>query len=79
MRDKESESKIFRGKSIEKVTGPESMNDYIRVTTPSVWIVLGALVLLLLGMLTWSIFGRVTVHEEDGSTKQIAPISYIIN
>ena len=79
MRDKESESNIFRGKSIEKVTGPESLNDYIRVTTPSVWIVLGALVLLLVGMLTWSIFGRVTVYNEDGTSKQIAPISYIVN
>ena len=79
MRNKETENGIFRSKSIEKVTGPESLNDYIRVTTPSVWIVLSALVLLLLGMLAWSIFGRVTVHDDDGNAKQIAPISYIMN
>ena len=70
---------IFRQKSIERVTGPESLNDYIRVTTPSVWVVLIALVVLLMGMLAWSVFGRVTVHLEDGSTKEIAPITYVMN
>ena len=70
---------IFREKSMERVSSPESLNDYIRVTTPSVWIVLIALVLLLLGMLAWSVFGTVQVHNEDGSTEEIHPISYVIN
>ncbi len=72
-------SGIFRKKSMDRVSSPEALNDYIRVTTPSVWIVLIALVLLLLGMLAWSILGRVTVHNEDGSTSRIAPISYVTN
>lgn len=70
---------IFRKKSVERVTGPEALNDYIRVTSPSVWIVLAATVLLLLGLLFWSIFGRIEVHNEDGSTSEIAPITYITN
>lgn len=70
---------IFRKKSMDRVSSPEALNDYIRVTTPSVWIVLIALVVLLLGMLAWSILGRVTVHNEDGSESQIAPISYVTN
>ena len=72
-------SGIFRKKSMDRVSSPEALNDYIRVTTPSVWIVLIALVVLLLGMLAWSILGRVTVHNEDGSESQIAPISYVTN
>lgn len=79
MRDKETENRIFRGKSIEKVTGPESMNDYIRVTTPSVWIILGALVLLLIGMIIWSIFGTVTVYDAAGNASEVHLISYLIN
>ncbi len=70
---------IFREKSMERVSSPEALNDYIRVTTPSVWVVLIALVVLLVGMLAWSILGRVTVHNEDGSTSRIAPISYVTN
>ena len=70
---------LFRKKSMERVSSPEELNDYIRVTTPSVWVVLAATVVLLLGMLSWSIFGTVEVHNADGSTQEIAPISYVTN
>ena len=70
---------IFREKSLERVSSPEALNDYIRVTTPSVWVVLAAVVVLLVGMLCWSVFGRVSVHSEDGSTEEIAPISFVTN
>ena len=79
MADNNSKSSVFREKSINRVSSPESLNDYIRVTSPSVWIVLLALVVLLAGMLAWSFFGRIEVHDADGSVKEIAPISYIIN
>ncbi len=77
--NKKTGSGIFRKKSMDRVSNPEALNDYIRVTTPSVWVVLIALVVLLVGMLAWSILGRVTVHNEDGSTSRIAPISYVTN
>ena len=70
---------IFRQKSMDRVSSPEQLNDYIRVTTPSVWVVLIALVLLLAGMLVWSIFGTVEVHNDDGSTEQVHPITYVMN
>ena len=79
MADKNSTNSVFREKSIDRVNGPESLNDYIRVTSPSVWVVLLALVVLLTGMLTWSILGRIEVREADGSVKEIAPITYIMN
>ena len=78
MADKQGNS-VFRQKSMERVSSPEQLNDYIRVTTPSVWLVLLALVILLVGMLAWSIFGRVEVHNDDGSTTAIAPITYVTN
>ena len=79
MSENRSDNSVFREKSIKQVSSPESLNDYIRVTSPSVWAVLLSLLLLLLGMLTWSIFGRVEVKDADGSVKEIAPITYIIN
>lgn len=72
-------SGIFRKKSMSRVSSPEQLNDYIKVTTPSVWVVLIAIVVLLAGMLVWSIFGRVTVRNDDGTEQQIAPITYVIN
>ena len=70
---------IFQEKSMERVSSPEALNDYIRVTTPSVWIVLAAVVVLLAGMLAWSIFGTVEVHQEDGSVEQVHPITFVTN
>ncbi len=70
---------FFRQKSLNKVSSPEKLDDYIRVTTPSVWIVLIAIVLLLVGGILWGIFGEVEIHNEDGTTKTVAPITFIMN
>ena len=72
-------SELFREKSLKRVNQPEDLEDYIRVTTPSVWIVLIAVVLILAAILGWMIFGTVDVHEEDGSVTETHPITYVIN
>ena len=51
--------KLFRDKSIEAIESPESMNDYLQVTSPGVWIVLTAIIAILIGAILWSIFGRI--------------------
>ena len=48
------ENRIFREKSLEQISSPERMNDYLQVTNPAVWLVLVAIILLLAGMLIWS-------------------------
>ena len=72
-------SGIFREKSLARVSSPEALNDYIRVTTPSVWLVLAAIILLLVGMLAWSVFGTVQANGTDGSTEEIHPITLVTN
>ena len=44
---------LFRKQSIEKVSSPEQLNDYIRVANPSVWMILAAIVILLAGVIVW--------------------------
>ena len=70
---------IFRQKSIDKVSSPEKLDDYIRVTTPSVWITLAAIVILLVGTIIWGTFGELTIHNADGTMETVAPITFIIN
>jgi len=48
---------IFRKKSLERVSSPDSLNHTIRVTQPAVWLLLVALILVLVGFFVWSIFG----------------------
>lgn len=73
------ENSLFRKKSIDKISSPEKLDDYIRVTTPSVWITLIAILLLLVGAILWGTLGELTIHNEDGTTEKVAPITFILN
>lgn len=76
---------VYRKASMERISSPEQLNDYLRVTNPSVWIVLAAVVLLLIGTLVWACFtyigssvdgvaavenGVMTVRFEDPSLEK---------
>ena len=57
--EEKKEFKLFREKSLEAVESPESLNDYLRVMSPGVWLVLAAVIALLVGGVLWGIFGRI--------------------
>lgn len=52
------ESGLFRKKSLEKISSPEGLHDYLRVTSPRLWMVLGCIVLLLVGFLVYASTAR---------------------
>ncbi|MBR4026743.1 MAG: hypothetical protein IKJ01_04200 [Lachnospiraceae bacterium] len=63
---------IFNNKDMDRINSPEQLNTYIRVSNVGVWLVLSAIVVLLLGVCVWGIFGRldttlnvVSVAEND--------------
>ena len=66
--------KIFRKKSINRMSSPEQLNDYIKVTNPGVWMALAAIVILLVGVCVWGVFGTletklsVAAVSRDGQT-----------
>ena len=49
---------IFRKKSVDKVSSPEQLNEYIRVANPGVWMVLAAVIILLAGVVVWGFIGH---------------------
>ena len=63
---------VFRQKSIERISSPEQLNDYIRVTNPGIWIVLAAVVVLA-GFIVWGTIGtletklRVAAVSDSGN------------
>ncbi len=57
---------LFRNKSLERITSPEQMNDYIRVSNPGVWMVLVAVIVLLAGVCVWGLFGRLDTAFQTG-------------
>ena len=72
---------LFRKKSMERISSPEEIDEYMRVTSPSMWLTLGAIILLLLAIFIWSITGRIEdTIEIDGQvkTQEIAPIALLL-
>lgn len=57
-------SDLFRRKNLERVTSPEQLNDYIRVSDPGVWMLLAAIIILLAGVCVWGIFGHLDTRKE---------------
>lgn len=45
---------LFRKKSIDKISSPEKLDDYLKISTPSLWLVMFAVISLLVGILVWS-------------------------
>ena len=46
-------------KKIKKVNSPEQLNQYIRLSNPGVWVLLIAIVVLLIGVCIWGIYGKI--------------------
>lgn len=55
-------SGLFRKKSMDMISSPEDLHDYVRVTNPGVWLILSAIIVLLAGFIVWGIFGE--IHTE---------------
>lgn len=49
---------LFRKKSIDKISSPERIDEYIKVSSPGVWIILVAVAVLLIGVCVWGVFGK---------------------
>lgn len=63
----EPKPSIFNERAAKKLRSPDDLDKYIRVTNPSVWVVLAACVALLAGLLTWGLLGSVTTSVASTS------------
>ena len=53
------EESLFRKDSMDRISSPKQLNDYLHVTNPTVWVVLAAVIILLAGMLVWGYFATI--------------------
>ena len=53
----EEQTAIFRKKTIDRISSPEDLTDYLKVTNPGIWVVLIAIIVLLAGMFVWACVG----------------------
>ena len=66
------DEKIFRKKSLERVSSPDQLDIYIKAANPKMWMLLAAIILFLVGTLVWAVFGKIEtkvtagVYVQDG-------------
>ena len=53
----------------KRITSPDQLNDYLKVTNPKIWVLLAAIALLIIGLLLWSGF---TTIESYATGRAIA-------
>ena len=51
-------SQVFRKESLQRISSPEQLTDYLKVTNPGIWIILVAVIILLAGLFAWSTVGK---------------------
>ncbi len=56
------QKKLFREKSLEQFSSPEQLNEYIHVTSPSIFMMLGAVIAILIGTVIWGLTGTISTH-----------------
>lgn len=56
------EKQIFRKKSIDRISSPEQLNDYLRVSNPGIWMILVAIIILIVGFCVWGVLGRLDTN-----------------
>ena len=55
---------VFRKKTLDRISSPEQLTDYLCVTNPGIWVVLAAVILLLAGLFAWSMTGTLETTAE---------------
>ena len=69
---------LFRKTAMERVTSPEQLNDYIRVSNPSVWLVLAAVLILAAAAFVWGMYGTLdTTLDTIGYTENDRVVCYL--
>ena len=48
---------LFRREALEHISSPEELTGYLRVTSPGLWAVLAAVIVLLAGLFAWAAVG----------------------
>lgn len=75
----ESEPSIFNKKATERLRNPDDLDRYVRVTRPSVWALLGACALLIVGLMVWGIYGTVNVSVNGVGVRTDEKVCCFVN
>lgn len=73
-------NELFRKSSIERISSPEKLDEYMRVSNPSAWVILLALLCIMIGTFYWGVTGEMpsTTSIDGVITTEEASGDYIV-
>ena len=71
-------SKLFREKSVESIESPEALDNYLRVTSPGIWLILAGIALFLIGVCIWGIFGHIDSTMDTAVVSQGGEVDCLV-
>ncbi len=76
----ENKNGIFRQKSLDRLSSPENLNEYIKVANPGMWMGLIAIIVFLIGGIVWASFGKLEIKDDNGQViEEISPIDLMFS
>ena len=78
----DDKSSIFTEKAQDKLRSPDDLDEYVRVTNPSIWVVLAACAVLLVSLFAWGLLGTAGFAEgvplsATITVENVAPMSLV--
>lgn len=73
------DNQLFRKQSMDRISSPEQLQDYMRVTSPGIWMVLSAVIVLLAGLIICSMVGKIETKYEVKAEVQDGKVSVILD
>ncbi len=55
MENQPNGKQLYRKQVMDRLSSPEKLNDYLKVTNPAVWVALTEIILIIAGALVWGI------------------------
>ena len=53
----QEKANVSRQKMLDRISSPDQLTDYLRVTNPGIWVLLASIVLFLVGVFVWFTIG----------------------
>ena len=58
-----ADNNIFRKQALDTVSNPEQLDQHVRITKPSVWIIVVGILAIIVGVFFWAVTGSMTSSE----------------
>ena len=69
---------FFRKKSLDRISNPDDIDDYIKISSPSIWLIVIAILIILTGAMIWAFLGTIAVNTGQG-VEYVTPIRYLLH